>query len=196
MRIAIGHWLQLVFQILDRASCGSCYFLFYPSPFWESIYIYIIRGLGEMIHEKTEDKILGTLFPLNTAHFWINFFLGRLIFLCGIITDWIHSLHFMSSFSKITANSCNRRVFMVPLLIFFEWNRGHEGSEWKGQCDGYTLKKGLRFSRPQPGFHLLNSPWTGIINKESWVRDIPAGDGKTANLFLHWSRLRTHPFWW
>jgi hypothetical protein len=27
----------------------------------------------------------------------------------------------------------------------------------------YTVKKGFRFSRPQPGCHLPNSPWPGII---------------------------------
>ncbi len=26
----------------------------------------------------------------------------------------------------------------------------------------YTVKKGLPFSRPRPGCHLPNSPWTGI----------------------------------
>jgi hypothetical protein len=48
----------------------------------------------------------------------------------------------------------------------------------------YTVhfkKKGYRFSRPQPGFHLPNSPWPG---KNSLVSDIPAGDGKIANFFL------------
>jgi hypothetical protein len=48
-------------------------------------------------------------------------------------------------------------------------------------------KKGSRFSRPQPGCHLLNSPWAGIIKlfpaRESLVSDTPAGDGKIANLF-------------
>ncbi len=52
----------------------------------------------------------------------------------------------------------------------------------------YTVKKvGGRVSRPQPGCHLPNSPWTGIIKLfrawESLVSDIPAGDGKIANLF-------------
>jgi hypothetical protein len=72
--------------------------------------------------------------------------------------------------------------------------------------------KVYRFSRPQPGCHLPNSPWTGIIwllpFRESLVSDIPvgdgkplkllpsrewlvsyipAGDGKTANLFLQCS---------
>ncbi len=52
----------------------------------------------------------------------------------------------------------------------------------------YTVKKGLRFSRPQPGCHLPNSPWAGVIKffpaRESLVSDIPAGNGKTDNLFL------------
>ncbi len=51
----------------------------------------------------------------------------------------------------------------------------------------YTVKKGSRFSRPQPGCHLLNPPWPGIIQLfpswESLLSDIPAGDGKTRNLF-------------
>ncbi len=52
-------------------------------------------------------------------------------------------------------------------------------------------KKGQRFSRPQPGCHLPNSPWAGIIKffpaRERLVSDIPAGDGKTVNLFLQCS---------
>ncbi len=43
-------------------------------------------------------------------------------------------------------------------------------------------------SRPQQGCHLPNSHWPGIIQsflaRESLVSDIPAEDGKTANLFL------------
>jgi hypothetical protein len=52
---------------------------------------------------------------------------------------------------------------------------------------GYTVKNGYRFSRPQPGCHKTNSPWTGIFKlfpaRESLVSDIPAGDGKNDNLF-------------
>jgi hypothetical protein len=55
----------------------------------------------------------------------------------------------------------------------------------------YTVKKGLRFSRPQPECHQPNFPWPGIIKlfpaRESLVgnmTNIPAGDGKPANLFL------------
>jgi hypothetical protein len=51
----------------------------------------------------------------------------------------------------------------------------------------YTVKKGSRFSRPQTGCHLPNSPWPGIIQlfppRESLVSDIPAEDGKISNLF-------------
>jgi hypothetical protein len=51
-----------------------------------------------------------------------------------------------------------------------------------------TFKKGHRFSRPQPGCHLLNSAWPGIIKlvpaRESLVSDIRAGDRKIVNLFL------------
>jgi hypothetical protein len=51
-----------------------------------------------------------------------------------------------------------------------------------------TVKKGLPFSRPQPGCHGPNSPWTGIIKffpfRESLVSDVPSGDGKILNLFL------------
>ncbi len=49
-------------------------------------------------------------------------------------------------------------------------------------------KKSSRISRPQPGCHLLDSPRTGIIKlfpaRKGLVSDNPAGDGKTANLFL------------
>ncbi len=48
-----------------------------------------------------------------------------------------------------------------------------------------TLKKGQQFSRHQPGCHLPNSPWQGLIKlflpRESLVSDVPAGKGKTAN---------------
>ncbi len=51
-----------------------------------------------------------------------------------------------------------------------------------------TVKKVSGFSRPQPGCDWPNTPWSGIIKlfpaRESLVRDIPAGDGKTADLFL------------
>ncbi len=51
----------------------------------------------------------------------------------------------------------------------------------------YIVKKGYRFSRPQPGCHQPNSPLPGIIKlftaSESLVSDIPAGDGKKYNLF-------------
>ncbi len=62
-----------------------------------------------------------------------------------------------------------------------------------------TVKKNVRGfpSPPQPGCHLLNSPWPGrdIPGRDGtslagtghpWPgRDIPAGDGKTANLFYN-----------
>jgi hypothetical protein len=52
----------------------------------------------------------------------------------------------------------------------------------------YTVRKGYRFSCPQPGCHLPNSPWPGMIllfpARESLVSDIPAGDGKIITLFL------------
>ncbi len=52
----------------------------------------------------------------------------------------------------------------------------------------YTVKKGLRFSRPQPGWHLLNSPWPGntliIPAQGEFGQWHPAGGGKSASLFL------------
>ncbi len=60
---------------------------------------------------------------------------------------------------------------------------GRGGGGYKLHC-----KKGWPFSRPQPGCHLPNSPWSGKIKlfpaRESLVSDIPAVDGKVANLFL------------
>ncbi len=51
----------------------------------------------------------------------------------------------------------------------------------------YTVKKGNRFSRPQPGCNWPNFPWTGIFKlfpaREILVSDIPAGNGKNNNLF-------------
>ncbi len=55
-------------------------------------------------------------------------------------------------------------------------------------CREYTVKKGYRFSRPQPGCHKPNSPKPEIIklflSRESLVSDITAGDGETINHFL------------
>ncbi len=51
----------------------------------------------------------------------------------------------------------------------------------------YTVKKGSRFSSRQPGCYKPSSPWRGILKlytaRESLVSDIPARDGKSANLF-------------
>ncbi len=51
----------------------------------------------------------------------------------------------------------------------------------------YSVKKVSRFFHPQPGCHLPNSPWPGIMKlfpaRESLASDIPAGDGKIAYLF-------------
>ncbi len=53
------------------------------------------------------------------------------------------------------------------------------------------LAEGYRFSRPQTGCDLPNSPWPGIIKlftaRENLVSEIPAGDGKIDNLFLQCS---------
>ncbi len=43
--------------------------------------------------------------------------------------------------------------------------------------------------RPQPGYHLPNSPWPEIIKKnfparESLVSEVPAGDGKIYTVFF------------
>jgi hypothetical protein len=59
---------------------------------------------------------------------------------------------------------------------------------YKSLLNPYTVKKDKWFSRPQPGCHLPNSPSPGIIKllpaRDSLVSDIPAGDGKTANIFF------------
>ncbi len=58
------------------------------------------------------------------------------------------------------------------------------------ESNGHQIhcKKGWRFSRPQPGCHLPNSPWPEKIYlfpaRESLVCDIPAGDGKIGKLLL------------
>jgi hypothetical protein len=52
-------------------------------------------------------------------------------------------------------------------------------------CIKCTVKKVSGFSRPQPGFYLPNSPWLRKIKLfPARVSDIPAGDGKIANLLL------------
>jgi hypothetical protein len=50
------------------------------------------------------------------------------------------------------------------------------------------VKKGELVSHPHAGCHKPNSPWPGINRlfptRKSLVSDIPAGDGKLANLFF------------
>jgi hypothetical protein len=52
----------------------------------------------------------------------------------------------------------------------------------------YTVKKGKRFSRPPAGMSLIKLSLAAknliFPARESLVSDIPAGDGKIANLFL------------
>ncbi len=59
----------------------------------------------------------------------------------------------------------------------------------------YTVKKGYRLSRLQPGCHWPNSPWPGKIKlfpaRESLVSDIPAWDWKNFHLFL---QCRVFPY--
>ncbi len=56
----------------------------------------------------------------------------------------------------------------------------------------YTVKKGYRFSCPQPGCHWPHSLWPGKIKlfpaRESLVSDIPAGDAKIDNC-SEWLRI-------
>jgi hypothetical protein len=58
----------------------------------------------------------------------------------------------------------------------------------------YTVRKGYRFSRPQPGCQKSCSPWQGIIKlfpaRESLVIDMPAGDGENRESFLQCSHIR------
>ncbi len=72
-----------------------------------------------------------------------------------------------------------RKESELPLLLYSQFSK-------KYRC-ARTVIKGLQFSRPQPGCHLPNSLWLGIIKlipaRKSLVNDIPAGDGRTANLF-------------
>ncbi len=64
----------------------------------------------------------------------------------------------------------------TDLATYFPESR-HRG---KPHC-----KKKFNDSCPQPGCHLSNSFWPGIIiPRKSLIIDIPAGDGKIANLFL------------
>ncbi len=52
----------------------------------------------------------------------------------------------------------------------------------------YTVKKGYRFSHPQP--NVTNQTIPSLIpSRESLISDIPAGDGKTTSLFLQCNPL-------
>jgi hypothetical protein len=83
---------------------------------------------------------------------------------------------------------------LVVYLILFNAQKdrftktGREKDDCTPLLQVCTVKKGLLFSRLQPGCHLPNSPRSGIIKlipaRESLVNDIPAGDVKTANPFL------------
>jgi hypothetical protein len=57
----------------------------------------------------------------------------------------------------------------------------------RGETGGVHCKKGYRFSRPQPGCHLPNSPWPGIIKlfpaREVWLVTSRLGTGKTITFF-------------
>jgi hypothetical protein len=67
-------------------------------------------------------------------------------------------------------------------------------------------KKRLAVFPSQPGYHLPNSLWPGIIKlfpaRESLVSDIPAGDEKIANLFysvpavLFWTQPSSYQTLW
>jgi hypothetical protein len=58
----------------------------------------------------------------------------------------------------------------------------------------YTVKKGYRFSRPQPGCHTLNSPWPGIINLfrsgRIWLVTSRLGTEKSLTFFYSVGYLR------
>ncbi len=63
-------------------------------------------------------------------------------------------------------------------------------SEGTSTSSIYTVKKGFRYSRTQPGCHLPDSLWAGIMTlyklftpRASLLSDIPAGDGNIENLF-------------
>ncbi len=49
----------------------------------------------------------------------------------------------------------------------------------------YTVKKGLRISRPQPGCLQARSKLKLFPPRESLISDIPAGDRKTALTFIY-----------
>ncbi len=73
-------------------------------------------------------------------------------------------------------------VEMEPLASF---STSTQKSLYKAQKFQYIVKKGQGFSRPQPGCHQPNSPWTGInLIIKRLVGDIPSGDWKNINIFL------------
>jgi hypothetical protein len=86
--------------------------------------------------------------------------------------------------------------YQLYVLICAEKRERRRGWEAGSCCRPYTVKKVYRFSRPQPGCHLQNSPWTEIFklfpSRQSLVHDTPAGDGKMANLFftVYWLRCQ------
>ncbi len=68
----------------------------------------------------------------------------------------------------------------------------HSECYQRNMCMCCTVKKSFRYSRPQPGCHLANSPWTGIMT--SYInKSIPA-QGEFGKWHPGWGREYRKPF--
>ncbi len=63
------------------------------------------------------------------------------------------------------------------------YTEGTERTWWKTPRLAYTVRKGYRFSCPQPGFHQPNSLWPGVIEIFLARESILAGDVETITFF-------------
>jgi hypothetical protein len=109
-----------------------------------------------------------------------------ILFLCNLYEKIVLNLLFLNA--KTINQNCYREQYIVCIC---GGRRGcicvggvqYLSSEWEWRL--HCKKKVLWFSRPQPGCHLPNSPWSGIINpaRESLISDILPGNGKIDKLF-------------
>ncbi len=77
--------------------------------------------------------------------------------------------------------------FWAFLILFKYWTDWPDlGSNFLPYFEYlYTVKKAFQYSRPQPGCHLSNSPWAGIMTSLFLPREsLVSGDGNIEKFFF------------
>jgi hypothetical protein len=122
--------------------------------------------------------------------FWVRKFFRILLRSCWVAV-YIHILAFDLMFTLRCRQADIVQIFSSPVSLTPSINyHAHQ-------------KRRLTVFPSPAGCHVPNSPWPGIKllpARESLVSDIPAGDGKTANLFLqctggYYRRCSCHQQW-